>query len=225
MAEKSSSWDELGVYTPRAAADLLGIRPTMVRRWLYGDRSGASALVPQYPPHRGEHVTFVDLVQLMAIRDIRRQRRLSLQKIRQTVRNAKRLGIDYPFARRHTTYVFQDDVVLRVDGDRLIQVTGHYREQDLMEPVVESYMRDLGFDSCGLAFQYEPVKSRFRSVVLNPSLNFGAPTVQPSGYTVATLLSSLRAEGSVEAAADICNVNVNDIRIASEFEESLQQAA
>lgn len=219
------SWVSRGVYTPDHAARLLGLRADMIVRWVYGTNVRDAAVVPEHPKHAGDLITFVDLVQAMAIRDIRNQRRLSLQKIRMTVEAARRRGVMFPFARRHTTYVFSDDVVLRLNDGRLMQVTGKYHDNDLMEPLVEEYLNDIGFDDHGLADRYTPLEHGFRKVVLTPHLNYGAPTVVPCGYSVATLVDAFCGEGDIDAAASVCNVNPNDVTIALEYEERLKPAA
>lgn len=216
------TWVSRGVYTPEQAACLLGIRPGMVTRWIYGyHESAAPAVIPEFPRHEGKLVTFLDLIQAMAIRDIRRQKRLSLQKIRATVSQAKNLGVDFPFARRHTTYVFSDDVVLRLDDGRLVQVTGRYKKQDLMEPIIYEYLDDLGFDRSGLANIYTLCRLNYRAAQISPLVNYGAPTVHPCGYTVRTLMNVYEAEGSVDRAANICGVGPDDIRVAIECEKKL----
>jgi len=185
---------------------------------------GEAALIPQRE-NGNQLATFVDFVQAMAVRAIRQSRRLSLQKIRKTIEVAHTRGVTYPFARRHTTYVFNDDVVIRLNDGQLIQVTGKYHDNQLMEPVVEDYLDDLGFDRMGLANIYRPMRRGFRSVELSPTMFYGAPTVVPCCYTVATLVDAYDAEGGVSAAARVCGVNDEDIQLAVDYEESLRIAA
>lgn len=167
-------------------------------------------------------VTFVDFVQTMAIRSIRQQKRLSLQKIRQTVEASKELGVQYPFARKHQTFLFEDDVVIRLADKRLIQVTGKYKHSQLIRQVVELYMDDLGFDEEGLANLYTPMKEgEDRKIVLDPTQRFGAPLVLPCNYTVETLVQMVRAEGSIADAADACDVEEADVKIALRYEDML----
>lgn len=225
MANKHNSWMQRGVYTPDQAARLLRIQPAMVTRWIYGSGKLKAAVLPEYEEHDGELITFRDLVQSMAIRAIRTQKQISLQKIRATVEAAKAHSVQFPFARLHTTYVFRDDMVLRLNDGRLIQVTGKYKNHDLMEPIVYDYLDDLGFDDYGLANIYTPIRRGFRSVQLSPSVNYGAPTVQPGAYTVATLINAFHAEGGIDKAANICDVNEGDIKIALEYEAKLNLAA
>src|SRR5260221_4032735 len=99
----SDKW-QLGVYTPDQAARLLHLQPRAIRRWVYGTQNAQAAIIPEWPGHVGKLITFLDFVQAMAIRDIRNQRRISLQKIRQTVEIAEHNKVHLPFARKHTDY-------------------------------------------------------------------------------------------------------------------------
>ena len=157
----------------------------------------------------------------MAIREIRCQKRVSLQKIRKTVQKAKENGILFPFATKHTTFVFADDVVLRLNSGQLIQATGKYQNNKLLEPVVYEYLEDIGFDGQGLAQEYVPIRRAHRSVTLSPTINYGSPTVLPCGYTVATLLNSVATEGGVDQAADACGVHHVEVELAQEYEAKL----
>jgi uncharacterized protein (DUF433 family) len=221
MIQSRSHWTDTGVYTPDQAARLLDVRVDMVERWVYGYGRRSAAIIPEQRQLRGKLVTFLDFVQVMAVKAIREQKRVSLQKIRKTVLAARKYGIQFPFARKHRTYVFSDDVVLRLDDGTLIQVTGKYSDNALLEPIVYDYLDDLGFDDQGLANLYVPLRRAHRSVRLTPSLNYGAPTVHPCGYTVATLIDACAAEGGIDKAADVCGVNFLDVKLAIEYEEKL----
>ena len=221
MANSTSDWANLGAYTPEQAANLLSVPTATVQRWVYGDRHGQAAFVPEVPDHNGCLVTFLDLMQAMAIREIRAQKRVSLQKIRGTVEFARTRNLNFPFALKHTTYVFGDDVVIRLDDGSLIQATGKYKQNALMEPVVYDYLDEVGFNSLGLAFEYVPLRRAHRSIKLTPALNYGAPTVFPCGYTVATLVDACNSEGGHERAADVCGVNPIDVALALEYEKNL----
>ena len=217
----AQDWINLGAYTLSQAAKLLGVRPDMVGRWIYGDKISQAAVLPQLQTLKGELITFLDLIQAMAISEIRRQKRLSLHKIRLTVKAAKDLGIDFPFAREHTTYLFRDEVVIRTSDGRIIQATGKYSKHDLLDPILYPYWEHSGCDKFGLASIYTALRDGYRKVELSPAINFGAPTILPCGYTVETLVSSYDAEGSVDAAAEVCDVNPRDVKLALKYEQKL----
>jgi len=215
------SWTHDGAYTPATAAALLGVNTAKILRWVYGTTNAEPAIVPQHRDFRGEIITFLDLIQAMAIRNIRNQRSVSLQKIRATVIKAREYGILYPLAKKHTTFVFNDDVVLRLDDGSLIQATGRYHDNQLIEPVVYEYLDDLGWDDRGFASAYRPIRRGYRLVTLDPRINYGAPTVMPCRYTVTTLLNAVESEGDENRAAAACGVHPIDVQLAREFEVNL----
>ena len=227
-----------GIYTIEEAAHLARVKPRSLRRWLDGEGGKEPALLRRIPKNDAGALGFVDLVQAMAVRAIRQKEIksargkdpviVSLQKLRKTVEEAERLGIQYPFARRHKTYLFRDDVVIEFEDGTLITVTGEYRQQHLMKPVVELYLEDLSFDPhSGLANEYVPLRDTNdeRRVVIRPTLKYGAPVVMPSGFAVSSLVDAVDSEGSIAAAADMYEVDEADIKLALRYEDILAGSA
>jgi uncharacterized protein (DUF433 family) len=210
-----------GVYTIDQAARLARLSPRVMKAWMDGEGRQEPAVIRRLPKNTAGVVGFIDLIQALAIRAIRMNRRLSLQKIRETINAAKLLGIDYPFARKHQTYLFSDDVVVRLPDDQLIQVTGRYRQQHLLNPIVELYLDDLSFDDDGLALQYTPLREDGRSIVIDPKMKYGAPVLMPSGFTVGTLVGAVESEGSIEGAADAFGLENADIKFALRYDDLL----
>src|SRR5215218_3560740 len=95
-----------GLYTVREAALYSRVRPELLNRWLFGTATSKPVLTPQFG--RAEKlVSFLDLVQTLAIRQIRLMYDVPVSKIRQALRWVKKhLDEDYPFARQHFTYLF-----------------------------------------------------------------------------------------------------------------------
>lgn len=225
-AAKRSIFEE-GIYTVDQAAHLARLAPRSLKRWLDGEGETEPALIRRIPKNDAQVVGFLDLVQALAIRAIRNAGKLSLQKIRQTIIEAEKLGVQYPFARDHKTFVFSDDVVIEIEG-HLYQVTGKYRRQQLIRPVVEIYLQDLTFDSrTGLANEYVPMRDADSDarVVIKPTLKFGAPVIMPRGYTVGALVNAVGSEGSIQAAADMFDVPRSDITLALRYEDYLAGTA
>lgn len=216
----------IGLYTPEQAARLARLRTGTFKRWIDGNASGEAALDRMMPHSESGVVSFVDFVQAMAIRAIRRERKLSLQKIRETVVEANRRGVQHPFARKHQTFLFNEDVVVKLDGGELIQVTGKYKDQQLIRPVVELYMDDLVYDDVdGLACRYTAWRDGDRSIVIDPKVKYGAPVVYPSGFTVGALLSAVDGEGSPSAAAEAFEIDEKDVKIALRYDDWLSGTA
>src|SRR4051794_24489806 len=89
-----------GLYSVTEAALYARVPRPKVRRWLFGDK-GQSVITPQVETDE-KLVSFLDFVQTLAIRAIRRRRRVSLQKIREAVAFCqKQWGMQNPFAMQH----------------------------------------------------------------------------------------------------------------------------
>lgn len=95
-----------GIYTPSEAAFYAREHTQTVSRWLYGSKGNPPVLTGEFDPAE-RLVSFLDFVQLLAIAAIRRQYGVPLQTIHKAIEKAKRHGVDYPFARRHKTFLFQ----------------------------------------------------------------------------------------------------------------------
>jgi uncharacterized protein (DUF433 family) len=224
VSARSASALGIGLYTPVQAAHIARMAPRTMQRWIHGTKEGQSVVRSQLPPEARLCVTFLDLVQAMAIRAIRLEKNIPLSKLREFIDRAEsHYGVTHPFAREHQTYLFDDDIVLR-HGDHLIQLTGRYKDQDLIRPVAELYMLDIAFTD-GLASQYTPLRDDQRSIVIDPRKRMGQPIVMPCGYSVQSLVDSVRAEGSPQEAARINKVGVDDILIAMKYEDVLRGVA
>jgi uncharacterized protein (DUF433 family) len=213
----------IGIYTPRQAAAIARISPQTMSR-LMRSRESRPAVQSQ-DASADRVVSFLDLVQAMAIRAIRRQRKVSLDKIKEFIAHAQEsYGVEHPFARRHKTYLFGDEIVLQ-HNDQIIQLTGAFRHQDLIRPVVELYMQELSFDAAGLAKAYTPLQFGERSIVIDPTRRMGQPLVMPCGYSVEALLASFHAEGTIEKAAEVNAVDPEDVRLALRYDDYLAGVA
>lgn len=212
-----------GIYTPRQAAHYARLKTQTMRRWIHGNKVGAPAVRAELADDPDEFVTFLDFVQAMAIRAIRLDRKpaVPLQVIRKLVEiAASRYDVPYPLARKHTTYLFDDDIVLRLSDDTLVQITGHYKGHQLIDEVVETYADDLVFDDeTGFPNRYVPLRYKDIEIVLDPNIRFGEATVQPCGYSVHALVTALRSEGNRDRAASAYGVKVDDIKIAERYND------
>lgn len=213
------------MYTPAEAAMYTRVKPQLMARWIHGTSSGAAVVHPRIRGLEGDRtVSFVDMVQAMAIRAIREQSagRVTLQTIRQAVDLASQLGVQYPFARRHTVFRWQDRIALKVDGVDLVEASGEHRGHLLLK-VVEMHLDDIGFDADGLANEYVPVRGDVR-IRFRPGFQFGQPIVEPSGRTAWTLWEAARVEGGVAAAAAAYGVSEEEVRVAYRYIDSIRPA-
>jgi uncharacterized protein (DUF433 family) len=218
----------LGIYTISEAAKYARVSAAKLGRWILGTSHRAAAVIPQIDPETSQDrfITFLDLVQAMAIRQIRRTHKVPLEKIRETIELAKNeLKIDYPFARKHVTKLLGNEIHLNIAGVGLIETSGEHKRQFDIRPVVEPYLKDLSFDAKGLANGYSPFSYKGYDIVFDPHIRFGEPLVKPtpkSGskrcrYSVVTLCNAYIAEGTHESAARAFGVSVEAVEAATKY--------
>ena len=169
----------------------------------------------------GEFVSFLEFVQSLAIKAIRAEHKISLQKIRDAVRVAQdEYHVEYPLARRHTTYLWGSEILIQVEQDRdPIQVTGKHKRQMTMKKIVEIYLADLSWDAEGLASEYRPFDI---GILLSPKKRFGEPIVESCGMSAIALWEAVQTEGSIQAAAEAYGVEQSDVRVASHYFDILE---
>lgn len=210
-----------GLYSVAEAALYARVSTPMMSRWLFGSKSGSPVIEPQYGRNDERHVSFLDLVQTLAVREIRIQRKVPLVKFRQAIELARtHFSLDYPFARQHCTYLLNDELVIRPqpDKDDFIEASGRHRGQRLI-PFVEMYLKDLSFNIEGLANSYLIYKSGHENpvkVTMDPQHRFGEPLL-PSGYSALTIWDAIRAEGGIRQASDAYGVPVEEVETAHRF--------
>ncbi len=206
-----------GLYTIPEAARYARVDPNLIRRWLLGASGRKPILTPQFG-NVERRISFLDLIQTLAIRQIRIMHHVPTAKIRQAIRWVKEhLNQDYPFARRHFTYLFDTELVVELKKGQYVEVTGANPGQGLIKEIVQSYLLDLTFDGSGLANKFTIYRSRDQvPVVLDPERRFGEPLL-PSGYSAKCLWDAIKAEGSVNAAAEAYGVPKAEVTAAFDF--------
>jgi uncharacterized protein (DUF433 family) len=229
----------IGLYSPEEAAFYARVQPRLLNRWLFA-QEGENVVEPQIIPSNGEKtVTFLDLIQALAIRAIRNQYKIPLQKIREAVINARqKWGVEYPFAMKHTTCLFSDkqkaghgEILIRLPGhddltdERLVQLSGKKSGNLVMHQIVEVYLDELSFDAEGLATEWRPLQWRQDSVLLNPHRRFGEPLIESCGHTAQTLWEASEAEGGIKNAARAYGVSEDAVRLACKYYDHLRSNA
>ena len=217
----------LGIYTPSEAARYARVHTSTMSRWIHGDCRGLPAVDAQLANNEERVVTFLDFVQALAVRAIRHKERVPLDKIREAIQNAKKYyNLEYPLARKHTTYLFRGEVYVRLeveDENEFSQVSGVGKGQLAHNKVIELYMENLSFDDeSGLADEYKPFLYRDREVRINPKIRFGQPIVEPCGYSAEALIDAVETEGGIESAAHVYGVDPDDVRAAIAYDDYLR---
>ncbi len=220
----------VGVYSLSEAARYAKMHEATLRNW-FCEVSGRKAL-RQGEITAGDFkaITFLEFVEAVAIRSLRVDYRVSLQKIREAISNAEqKYGISHPFAHRdHRTVLVGSDlhIFLKEDQENPVQLTGKIVGQKSFRTCIEAYMKELDFDADGLAKLYRAYSFKQESVVMNPTAHFGEPIVRSCGYTAQTLYRAAIAEGGISRAANIYQVSEDAVEAAYRyFNQELGAAA
>jgi uncharacterized protein (DUF433 family) len=218
----------VGVYAPNEAASFAGVRAQQIIRWIHGSGQGEPVVDAQFAGHR-EIITFLDMVQAMAVRELRKAG-CSLPKIRQAAQWVRKhyREIRYPFAVEHRTYIVKPTkqiVIVRPhdDPEKFVQVSGGHKGQLVHPQLLDQYLQQLVFGTDGLATRFVPLQEDGRRIVLDPKVRFGQPRVEPCGYMVETLVRAAQAERSVDAAAWWYKIDKADVGIAVRYRASIQE--
>jgi uncharacterized protein (DUF433 family) len=214
--------DGIGVYSIPEAARYARVHANTLRSWFGIAGSDRTAL------YKGEiesddlkALSFLDLIEALAIRSLRTDYDISLQKIREALRTAnERYQIQHLFARKaHRTVLIGRDlhILFGDDPESPVQLTGKLKGQKSMKACIEMYMHDLDFDADGLATIYTAFRFKDEEVILNPKVHFGDPVMKKSGYTAYTLYRAAVAEGSVADAARLYDVSEAEVEAAYRY--------
>lgn len=234
-----------GIYTPSEAALYARVQTQLLNRWLYS-RGGDPVIEPEYG-REDKSLSFLDLIQALAIREIRNDYGVPLEKIREAYDLARtEFAIQYPFAMKHRTFLFGEDQAQKPPGrmrrgkrrmelvinlgdeesKKYVQLTGKERGNLLIAEIAQVYMLDLTFNpKTGLADEYRPLTFRNKSVLMSPRIRFGEPVIESCGITAMTLYESYKTEGSVDAAAKAYGVEKEDVELAIKYNDYLQRPA
>ncbi len=214
-------------YPAAEAGRLVGLTASRVRRWLkgydysYGDAMRRQGPVLQRRPTQvTSYASFLELVDLLFVKRFL-DHGVSLQKVRRALVEAREiLGTDH-FARE----IFFTDgsgifLKVREKGNAILELISG--GQWTIESIIRQLATQIDFESPGgLARRWYPL-GRERSVVLDPSVSFGRPSVVGHGTTTANVYDLYLAEGQrVGAVRAWWGLTADEVEAAVEFERSL----
>lgn len=210
-----------GIYTLGEAAKYARMSPITLSRWFKGDDYCKRV----FPLEESKVITFLDFVQVLAVRNLRVLYKIKLQQIRDAVQRATTTyGIQYPFAYKHTTFLFGNEIWIQPDGKTLFQLSGGRHGQQGMTQVIERFYKDVSFDPNGLAEGYMAYAKGANKIVMNPKLRFGEPLVDNCGFTPLALFEAAKSEGTAEAAAKIYGVSKEQVELCIDYFDFLEAA-
>jgi len=233
-ARRITPWD-VPTYTAAEAARLVGLQPSRVRRWLRGyeyeiteRETSTTRRVKQGPViHRMDtdapFASFLDLVDLLFVKKFL-EAGVSLQKLRRAMEEADKLIGGHHFAQRS---FFTDGrnifMEVRGRGEALLELlTGG---QWVIAPVIRHLATEITFhEATGFAERWYPLGPN-ASVVVDPRVSFGAPTIVDRGIETANVYDLYLAENeSADAVASWLGIEPREVHDAVAFESRLKAA-
>lgn len=218
-----------GIYTVRDAAALIGVAPQKVRAWITGwPRTVAAPILVNDLGWVDRRLAF-SFANLMELRFIAffEGAGVKLREIRKIMDEARsEIQRPHPFA---------TNVVFKTDGKRIIAEIAHRngisdlydlrsRNYEIGVIVYMSLKDGVVYDPMGDAEAWFPRRKLAPNVILHPCLAFGRPVLRDRGIPTEAIADTARAEGSVEAAAELFEIPLNRAREAVSFEEHLRAA-
>lgn len=202
-------------YYPIAqAAQIVGLSPRRVRAWLGADAAARPTVVRKEgaPP---DAASFLDLVEMRAVKDLLSQPGVSILKLRAKLAEAARIeGVDHPLAQRK---FLVDGAHLFLDQGEVIVELGR-GGQIAFEKIIRERATELEFDASGLAQRWWPL-GLGKVVVIDPEYLCGEPRIEGHRLSTRFLAQAVRAEpGGVPAVAKMYDIDEASIHLALEYQ-------
>jgi uncharacterized protein (DUF433 family) len=219
-----------GIYSVSEAAALIGVSRQKIRVWIDGwPRSGVPALIKNDLGWVEDHLAF-SFANLMELRFVSVFVNANV-KIREI-----RAVMDEVRTQIHRPHPFATDVVFRTDGKKIIAETAHRngvtslydlrsRNFEIGGVVYQTLKEDVIYDPKGDAEAWFPRRLVAPNVIVHPRLAFGRPVIRDVGIPTEAIADAVRAEGSIDMAAELFEISKRRVQEAVAFENQLHRAA
>ena len=188
-------------YTFPEAARYLGIPRATLRYWVL-ESAGSKPLITA-PAGASGRLSFNNLVEAHVLRALRTVHRVKMGAVRDALAFAEQsLGIDRLLLRDELRTSGQEVLLERLD--QLISLTKS--GQLAIQRILAAYLKRVERDDNALPFRLYPlppgVSHGTRTIVIDPRISFGRPTIAGSGISTEALISRIDAGESVDVLAD-----------------------
>lgn len=209
------------IYTLAEAARLLRVKPSTLRYWLEGMTRGSHRFEPviRREPTGSSDVSWPEFIEAGWLSEYRRAK-VVLPELRSFVSLARdRFSTEYPLATKRPLSVGRDLLYEVQDASALpasLQLVRYRDDQLVLTDVAALFVSKVEFDveTTG-AIRYWP-RGRDRLVVIDPLVNYGAPTA--GGISTAALVEQIRAGADMDHVARDWGVGIEVVQRALEWE-------
>lgn len=227
---------EVPVYTLTQAARYLKIPEVTLKTWIKGREYPVEGGKRKFfkpvillPDPRAPRLSFMNLVEAHVLNGIRRIENIAFRKVRQAIEYLEK---QYPSRHPLADRLFQTDGVdlLIEDLDRLVNVSRHGQIE--MREVVKKYLRRIDRDPTKhLPVRLYPFLRNTHqaeeplSVVIDPLVSFGRPTLVKTGIPTAVIAERFYAGDSTDDLARDYGIEREKIEEAVRYEAPYLKAA
>ncbi|MCB2204811.1 hypothetical protein KQI65_08675 [bacterium] len=225
--EELESVLDVPAYPAAEAARLIGLKADRVRRWLKGYTYALHARqVHQNPVVSGSqasetsYASFLDLIDLLFVKQFL-DHGISLQRIRKALDEASHILETRHFARQ-SFFTDGKDLYLQVkdQGDAILELLSG--GQWVIPEIITELAQQIEFgEHLGLARKWYPLGGD-RSIVIDPSVAYGRPSIVGKGVMTANVYDFYLAEGrEIRPTCRWLDLTQKQVQDAVQFEESL----
>jgi uncharacterized protein (DUF433 family) len=219
---------ELPAYGVTEAAQYVHIPPATLRSWVIGRKYPKQAGVGSFEPlikvadPQGIRLSFVNVVEAHVLRALRTQHSVELRAVRTAIAYAeKELKIER---------LLLSSELLTHAGDIFLDYYGGLLNltrsgQLAIRLVLEAYLKRVDRDDRNIPIRLYPflpgeLANERRTVVIDPSISFGRPTVAGRGVTTSVLVRRVDAGESIEELAEDYDIPQQDVEEAILYERA-----
>jgi uncharacterized protein (DUF433 family) len=215
-----------GVYSLPEAARLTSLRTQRVREWFLGrpnEERRKAVFRSDYQSIRGDQaVSFHDLIELFVAGQMRNHG-VSLQSLRKVHAQLKHdLKTRHPFCRREIMSDGRRVFTLGLDKQGKREMIDVLNRQRVFAEILLPFLRRIAYDE---ATQIARKWMIADLVVIDPTICFGKPIVEPIGIATAVLAAAYQAnDQNTEIVANWYKVHPSHVLAAVNFEKSLEKS-
>ncbi len=221
------------MYTDVAAAELLRVHITTLRRWLEGAVRQGTVYDPILRPERtgSRNMTWGEFVEADFLRQYRKIHEVSLGDLRAFIRELREeTGVRYPLAHARPWVGPGKKLLIRAQRETNLEpelwtAFEPKSGQIMLTAPAESFLGRVTFDQKGgngIVSVLHPA-GKDSAVVIDPNLRFGAPCIK--GISTSTLIDAVTVGESVESLASDYDLTVAEVAEAISFEATAARLA